>query len=100
MTPLQRSMRDLIAKHRAGGYWLMFCVIFTGITLLREALHLCGVFPASSGPTVLGRIGLAVFGALFSLIHAMQPTAGRRKPHFLMTKTQSFQSTLGSASGG
>jgi hypothetical protein len=70
ITPLQQSMHDLIAKHRIAGYWLMFCVIFTSITLLQEALHLCGVFPATSGPTVLGRIGLAAFCALFSLIRS------------------------------
>ncbi|MBA2271425.1 MAG: hypothetical protein M3Q86_05865 [Verrucomicrobiota bacterium] len=64
MTPLQRSVGDLVAKHRVAGFWLMFCVVFTGMTLLQEALYLCGVFPRSVGPTTLVRIGLAGFCAL------------------------------------
>jgi hypothetical protein len=76
MTSLQHSMRDLLANHRVAGYWLMFSVIFTSLTLLQEALHLCGLFPASSGPTVLGRIGLAAFCALFSLFGSR-----RSSPH-------------------
>jgi hypothetical protein len=68
MTALQHSIREVLSKHRFAGWWLMFCVVFTFITLLEEALRFCDVIPNSVVHSTVGRIGLAAFVALVALL--------------------------------